>query len=347
MVFSAASGNAITLSQVGLKTPVRVVLVTEHGGLWLPGDDRERNEIELQGSAEELTAMLDGLQFLPDRSGRTDTLTIRASALLEPKGFSRELHIDLVPSHTDLAVSLQAPSGSIAEQSTVEIVAAVTNQLVVSGRDADGVSLAIPLPAGLTIRSATPSIGAYDAATGIWTVGNLPLGASVQLVLIATVDVGTDGQTLLIGASATSQGNDLRPADNTFAIHLAVSGQSNAAPTDVTLSHAAIDENSPAGILVGTLSTVDTPGDAHTYQLVQNPGGRFVVDGMDLRVAPGADPVVNAVRSGSRSTRSSISAPGLRLIWPPSGRIWRSSSSLSRLVAERMWRCWPAMQSAA
>ena len=232
--------------------------------------------------------MLDGLQFLPDRSGRTDTLTIRATALLEPKGFSRELHIDLVPSHTDLAVSLQAPSGSIAEQSTVEIVAAVTNQQVVSGHDSDGVSLAIPLPTGLTLRSATPSIGAYDAATGIWTIGNLPLGASAQLVLVATVDVGTDGQTLLIGASATSQGVDLRPADNTFAVHLAVSGQSNAAPTDVTLSHAAIDENSPAGILVGTLSTIDTPGDTHTYQLVQNPGGRFVVDGKELRVAPGA-----------------------------------------------------------
>ena len=43
MVFSAASGNAITLSQVGLKTPVRVVLETSHGHLWLPGDDRERN----------------------------------------------------------------------------------------------------------------------------------------------------------------------------------------------------------------------------------------------------------------------------------------------------------------
>ena len=36
---------------------------------------------------------------------------------------------------------------------------------------------------------------------------------------------------------------------------------------------------------------------------------------------------VNAVRSGSRSTSNSMSAPGLRLMWPPSGRICRASSS--------------------
>ena len=77
MAFSAASGNAITLSQVGLKTPVRVVLETSHGHLWLPGDDRARNSIELQGAAEDLTAILDGLQYLPERSGRPDTLTIQ------------------------------------------------------------------------------------------------------------------------------------------------------------------------------------------------------------------------------------------------------------------------------
>ena len=37
----------------------------------------------------------------------------------------------------------------------------------------------------------------------------------------------------------------------------------------------------------------------------------------------------NNCRSGSRSSSSSISAPGLRLMWPPSGRIWRCSSSIS------------------
>ena len=41
-------------------------------------------------------------------------------------------------------------------------------------------------------------------------------------------------------------------------------------------------------------------------------------------------------RSGSRSLSSSTSAPGLREMCPPSGRIWRCSSSDSLRVAARM-----------
>ena len=55
----------------------------------------------------------------------------------------------------------------------------------------------------------------------------------------------------------------------------------------------------------------------------------------------------NSVRSGSRSIIISSSAPELRLICPPSGRICRCSSSRNRLVALRTCRCCPAMQSAA
>src|SRR5215467_12277547 len=49
---------------------------------------------------------------------------------------------------------------------------------------------------------------------------------------------------------------------------------------------------------------------------------------------------VNALRRGRRSSNNSMSAPGLRLIWPPSGRICRVNSSESRLLAARIWRCW-------
>jgi pimeloyl-ACP methyl ester carboxylesterase len=285
--FSSATGNAITLSQVGLDTPVRVVIETSADGVLLLPGDQERDRIELEGTVEEVTAALDGLQYIPRRHDGPETLTVRASALVT-KEFTREQRIELIPSHTDLAVSVQAPAGRVAERSTVEIVAAVTNQQVTAGRDATGVRLSIPLPAGLTLVSATPGVGTYDAASGVWTIGSLPLGASAQLVLVASVDVGTDGQTLLIGAAATSEAVDLRPADNTFAVRLDVSGQSNTAPTNVTLSHATVSENSSAGTLVGTLSTADTAGDTHTYQLVQNPGGRFVLQDKQLRVAPGA-----------------------------------------------------------
>jgi uncharacterized repeat protein (TIGR01451 family) len=52
---------------------------------------------------------------------------------------------------------------------------------------ATGVTVADLLPAGLTFVSATPSEGAYDAATGVWTVGAVATGAPQTLVIKATV----------------------------------------------------------------------------------------------------------------------------------------------------------------
>ena len=50
------------------------------------------------------------------------------------------------------------------------------------------------------------------------------------------------------------------------------------APTDVTLSHASVAENLPAGSVVGTVSATDTPGDTLSYTLVDNAGGLFAID---------------------------------------------------------------------
>jgi VCBS repeat-containing protein len=49
-------------------------------------------------------------------------------------------------------------------------------------------------------------------------------------------------------------------------------------PHDVVLAGGAVDENLPAGTVVGTLSATDTPGDTLTFALLDDAGGRFVVD---------------------------------------------------------------------
>lgn len=51
-----------------------------------------------------------------------------------------------------------------------------------------------------------------------------------------------------------------------------------AAPTNLTLSHAAIAENQSAGSVVGVLAATDTLNDTLRYSLVDNAGGRFAVD---------------------------------------------------------------------
>jgi Ca2+-binding RTX toxin-like protein len=52
----------------------------------------------------------------------------------------------------------------------------------------------------------------------------------------------------------------------------------NEAPTDLVIDDDAVDENAPAGTLVGTLSADDIDGDTLDYSLVDNAGGLFAVD---------------------------------------------------------------------
>ena len=68
----------------------------------------------------------------------------------------------------------------------------------------------------------------------------------------------------------------------------------NEAPTDITLSATAVDENQPSGTAVGNFSTTDVDaGDTHTYTLVTGAGdtdnGSFTIVGNQLRTAASFD----------------------------------------------------------
>ncbi len=93
---------------------------------------------------------------------------------------------------------------------------------------------------------------------------------------VAAADIGASTVSILLGNGT----NDNAPAQTQ--LHF----ETNAAPTDIGLSHAAVDENSPDGTLVGTLSTTDPNfEDIHTYTLLDDAGGRFAIDGSNLVVA--------------------------------------------------------------
>ncbi len=63
----------------------------------------------------------------------------------------------------------------------------------------------------------------------------------------------------------------------------------NEAPSSLHLTHAEVAENSLGGVEVGSLLASDPePGDSHTYQLLDDAGGRFVLDGNQIQVALGA-----------------------------------------------------------
>lgn len=109
--------------------------------------------------------------------------------------------------------------------------------------------------------------------------------AGAQLSLsngIITYSPGTLFQYLGAGMTATdSFGYSIADQGGLTAsanVSLTIVG-ANDAPINIALSNASVDENSPGGTVVGTLSASDVDlGDVLTYSLTSNAGGRFAVD---------------------------------------------------------------------
>ncbi|MHB1556933.1 MAG: hypothetical protein ACYC61_05585, partial [Isosphaeraceae bacterium] len=68
--------------------------------------------------------------------------------------------------------------------------------------NATNVTVLDDLPSGLTLVSASGP-GTYNTTTGVWSIGQVTVGTPATLTLIATVNLGTAGQTLKTVASIT------------------------------------------------------------------------------------------------------------------------------------------------
>lgn|GEM_PF-2765195 len=100
------------------------------------------------------------------------------------------------------------------DQQTVTIGEAVTFTLTVTNggpSTATGVTVADALPATLTYVS-DDGAGAYDAASGIWTIGSIPVGESVSLSMVVTVGEGVSVNTAEV-ASADQPDPDSTPGN--------------------------------------------------------------------------------------------------------------------------------------
>jgi uncharacterized repeat protein (TIGR01451 family) len=58
-----------------------------------------------------------------------------------------------------------------------------------------GITATDSLPPGITFVAATPSVGVYDAATGVWTIGNLAVGGEATLTITGRVAAGAEATT--------------------------------------------------------------------------------------------------------------------------------------------------------
>ncbi len=102
---------------------------------------------------------------------------------------------------------------------------------------------------------------------------------------IAEIEVDGDGTVYLTGRSRSDLSNlDFDAWVGKFDAIAPV----NEAPTNITLSENSIAENSATGTVIGELTTTDTDSEIHTYTLVNDAEGRFVIEGDRLKVADGS-----------------------------------------------------------
>ena len=84
--------------------------------------------------------------------------------------------------------------------------------------DATGVEVQDALPPGLALVSATPSMGNYDPATGIWTVGDLTASTSATLTVLASVN--TTGALVNVARKTAQTEIDPNPLNDDASVSL-------------------------------------------------------------------------------------------------------------------------------
>ena len=116
-----------------------------------------------------------------------------------------------VDANADLVTTKVVDNASPVETGTIVYTLSVVNN---GAARATNVALTDSLPAGITYVS-DDSSGAYNAATGQWTIGTLEEGATATLNITATVDVGAAALPQPITNVTTAASGDQPDPDTT------------------------------------------------------------------------------------------------------------------------------------
>ncbi|MFO7652392.1 MAG: DUF11 domain-containing protein [Candidatus Krumholzibacteriia bacterium] len=140
----------------------------------------------------------------------------------------------------DLQISKSVDDAAPLEGATVSYTVRVTND---GPGGATSVQVGDQLPAGVSYASHSASQGSYTAQSGQWSVGPLASEAEATLVLAATVDVGTSGQTIVNTASVTDVDQvDSNPANDSDTATISPDRQLADLALTKTASPASVDE---------------------------------------------------------------------------------------------------------
>ncbi len=228
----------------------------QNTGLWTVGDLTD-------GSGASLT-----LQAIVDAGTIGDVITntaaVSASDQTDPAGDNDSASKALTVTGSDLVLTMTLDDDTPNEGQDILYVLTLTND---GPNPATGIQVTDLLPTGLTLKSADPDQGSYDAGTGVWDVGDLADGDTAQLPLVATIDLGTTGLGIVNTGSVTAADQvDPDSADNTASVSLTVAG----APLtdlglDLTLDNPVPGEGAPVDFQLTV--TNNGPNDATSVQV--------------------------------------------------------------------------------
>jgi uncharacterized repeat protein (TIGR01451 family) len=114
----------------------------------------------------------------------TNTATISHADQFDPDTSNNQAGATVTPQQADLVVgkSVSDPTPNVGDTITYTIT--VTND---GPNDATNVIVRDIVPPQVRVRSSSRTEGSYDPATGIWTVGTIPAGATETLIITVVV----------------------------------------------------------------------------------------------------------------------------------------------------------------
>jgi uncharacterized repeat protein (TIGR01451 family) len=168
----------------------------------------------------------------------------------------------------DLGLLKTVDDPSPSEGDVVSYTVTVTNA---GPGPATVIQVADLLPAGVTLVSALPGQGTYDALAGDWFVGSLAAGSSAALTLNASVDSGSGGSTITNTATIDFLSQvDPNVANDSASVAITPVGS----PSLIVLKAAATLDDP----INGTSSPMPIPGATIRYQIVITNTGAGTVD---------------------------------------------------------------------
>ncbi|TDO77976.1 gliding motility-associated-like protein [Flavobacterium chryseum] len=156
---------------------------------------------------------------------------------------------------TDLGITKTVDNATPCVGSNVEFTVKLNN---LGANNASGVSVNDLLPTGYTFVSSTPSVGAYNSTTGVWSIGNVDSGISATLKIVAKVNAsGVYTNTATISSSVP----DTNSANN----EASVATTPNPLPTVVINNPASVCSPSKVDITAPAITAGSTTGLTFSY----------------------------------------------------------------------------------